>query len=130
MRYAGGGIGHAAASQTKISGEDDAMNIDDDDVFMTDADQATNAGAELVLEDSRLLDELQQIAIEEDGVDWDESEQLMDGCAGDGVDSDLEDEDDSDASSESIAGEIESDSDFGPEDGEDASHSDTGHGAL
>jgi hypothetical protein len=127
MRYVGGGIGHAAASQAKTS-DDDSMNVDDDDAFMTDADQATNAEAELALEDRCLLDELQQIAMEEDGVDWDGSEWLMDGHAGDEVDSDLEDGDGSDATS--ISGKTESDSDFGPEDGEDESLSDMGYGAL
>jgi hypothetical protein len=128
MRYAGGGIGHEAC-QINISDDDDnAMNVDDDNTFMTDTDQARNTETELVLQDRQLLEDLQRIAIGEiDDVDGDETEQLMDGYAGDDADDDSEDEENALSMADS---EIESGSDAGPEDGEDESYCDTGYGDL
>jgi hypothetical protein len=126
MRYSGGGIGHTATSQTKISNDDDAMDVDDDS-FTADADQGGNIEKERDLEDSHLLDELRHIVQGEMAGDQDEAEELMDGSNAKAVNEDGEDEED--ALSETNS-EIGDDDDLGPEDGEDEVYLDTGYGAL
>jgi hypothetical protein len=124
MRYAGCGIGHAAASQADINDDGNAMNVDND-TFLTGLDQARNNETEPDLQDIHLQEELRQVTIEGemDDVDWDEAEQLMDGHE---LDSDSEDEGDDASSIASSEGER----DFGPEDGENVYYHDTGYGDL
>jgi hypothetical protein len=38
MRYTGGGIGHATTSQVKMGGDDNAMDVEDEDAFMAGVD--------------------------------------------------------------------------------------------
>jgi hypothetical protein len=138
MRYAGGGVGHAAATETKTGNNNDAMDVDDDNAFTVDADQVRNAENEPELEDSRLLDELRRVVEGEMAGDR-EMEDLMDDDNGEADDvggeddasgeDDVSGEDEEDTTSEADS-EEEDGGDFGPEDGEDELDYDTRYGAL
>lgn len=123
MRYAGGGVGHAAATETQTGNDNDAMDVDDD-AFTVDADQVRN---DPELEDIQLLDELRRVVEGEMAGDH-EVEDLMDDDNDEADDVGGED-DDGNATSEADS-EEEDGGDFGPDDGEDELDYDTRYGAL
>ena len=123
MRYAGGGVGHAAATETQTGNDNDAMDVDDD-AFTVDADQVRNNPE---LEDIQLLDELRRVVEGEMAGDH-EVEDLMDDDNDEADDVGGED-DDGNATSEADS-EEEDGGDFGPDDGEDELDYDTRYGAL
>ncbi|KAF8219597.1 hypothetical protein L208DRAFT_1338992, partial [Tricholoma matsutake] len=117
--YAGGRVGHAAATEIQTSNDNDAMEVDDD-TFMVDADQVRN---DPELEDSQLLDELRRV-IEGEMAGDREVEDLMDDDNGEA--DDVSGEDDGNTTSEADSEE----EDFSPDDGEDELDYDTRYGAL
>ncbi|KAF8239970.1 hypothetical protein L208DRAFT_1556305, partial [Tricholoma matsutake] len=87
MQYAGGRVGHAAATEIQTSNDNDAMEVDDD-TFMVDADQVRN---DPELKDSQLLDELRRVVEGEMAGDR-EVEDLMDDDNGEADDVSGEDD--------------------------------------
>jgi hypothetical protein len=129
MRYFGGGISHMD-TQTQLSNEDDAMDVDE--AATVDNGLNHNAGEDLGLQDVHLLEELCQMAsnmVEGDVVG--DREEAVEHENDDLVDSNQDEGDKDDNPCDSPPGEVGSDNDdLGPEDGEGEGSFDTGYSAL
>jgi hypothetical protein len=121
MRYRGGGVGHAT---NHYEGDDDAMDIDEDD-----ADKENTQ--DLEPSDERLVQELLRIAsgAAHRPTSTSAREELEHAMV---MDPDEDEEDDSEEERDSAAVMMgnEEEENLGPEDGENEDYIDTGYGAL